>query len=62
MSNRHIRPPRTWYEIAIEVLKETDPQKLMELARELDSAIERDESARWPKRSQPSKPIGFADG
>jgi hypothetical protein len=53
MSNPDMRPPRTWYEIAIEILKETDPKNITKLAGELDSAIEGDEVLRRSKRSQP---------
>ncbi|HZQ24197.1 MAG TPA: hypothetical protein VFA89_15500 [Terriglobales bacterium] len=34
------KPIRTWQEIAAEVAKETDPKKLIELAEELNRALE----------------------
>jgi hypothetical protein len=41
-----MKPDRTWHDIATEMSAERDPQKMMRLATELDSALERDEAAR----------------
>jgi hypothetical protein len=46
MSDPSMKPDRTWHDIAMEMSAERDPQKMMQLATELDSALERDEATR----------------
>jgi len=42
MSDLDMRPGRTWYETATEMLAEQNPQRLIRLAEELESALEQD--------------------
>ena len=39
-------PERTWQEVAAEMSAEQDPQRIMRLAEELNSAFERDDATR----------------
>jgi hypothetical protein len=41
-----MKPDRTWHDIAMELSAELDPEKMMRLAEELNSALERDEATR----------------
>ena len=41
-----MKPDRTWHDIAMEMSAERDPQKMMRLAEELNSALEPDEATR----------------
>jgi hypothetical protein len=41
-----MKPDRTWHDIATEMSAERDPQKMMRLATELDSALEREDATR----------------
>jgi hypothetical protein len=46
MSDPSIEPDRTWHDIAMEMSAELDPKKMIRLAEELNSALERDEATR----------------
>jgi hypothetical protein len=41
-----MKPDRTWHDIAMELSAELDPEKMMRLAEELNSALERNEATR----------------
>jgi hypothetical protein len=41
-----MKPDRTWHDIAMEMSAERDPQRMMQLAMELDSALEQDSTNR----------------
>jgi hypothetical protein len=55
MSNADVKPGRTWHEIATEMLAEQDPQRMVRLAEELDSALERDAVHRVHSHEPPTK-------
>jgi hypothetical protein len=46
MSDPSMKPDRPWHDIATEMSAERDPQRMIQLATELDSALERDEATR----------------
>ena len=46
MSDPSMKPDRTWHDIAKEMSAELDPQKMMRLATELESALEQDSTNR----------------
>jgi hypothetical protein len=58
MSDPTMKPDRTWHDIATEMSGERDPQKMMRLATELDSALERDEASRAQSSKSLTKQVG----
>jgi hypothetical protein len=44
-------PDRTWHDIATEMSAERDPQKMMRLATELESALEQGSATRAQSRN-----------
>jgi hypothetical protein len=46
VSDPSMKPDRTWHDIAMEISAERDPQKMMRLVEEPDSALERDDATR----------------
>jgi hypothetical protein len=50
MPDPDVNPGRTWHEIATEMLAEHDPQRMVRLAEELNSALERDSTNRVQSR------------
>jgi hypothetical protein len=53
VSDPSMKHDRTWHDIAMEMSAERDPQKMMRLATELDSALERDST----NRAQSHEPL-----
>jgi hypothetical protein len=41
-----MKPDRTWHDIAAEMSAERDPQRMMQLVEELDSALQREDATR----------------
>jgi hypothetical protein len=52
------KPERTWHDIAMEMSGERDPQRMIRLATDLDSVLERDEAARAQSRTSLTKQVG----
>jgi len=52
MSHDYVRPQRDWREIAAEAMRETDPKKRSQLAKELERALdEKDKAIRQRNQS-----------
>jgi hypothetical protein len=61
VSDPSMKPDRTWHDIAMEMSAERDPQKMMRLATELDSALERDSTNRVQSHELLSKTSSSPD-